>query len=422
MKGFAGDNRKNKLQTAVRILVVNPGPVFPIKAMNQMRTHNMIRTLARDFPVDLATPVNREEEKIASSKALADVKGFFYDLGSVKPRNDLLKRRFAQLKEYLAYYLAGYDREYIAYKPYQKKIINLIQKEKYKIVISNYWENSSFFRKLDQSVFKILDPHYAVGENWEVFRSKKNKGFSRWFEYRRLSKNTRLEKAVIGASDLLLPLSKKNLEEFEKIALHKPMVLVADGGDVELYASYHVNPDPNTILFYGAMGSTQNIKAFRRFFHSIYPSLKLKLPELRLLVVGNKPAEEIKKLHNGKDIIITGFVDDVRPWLAQAWFKIIPLELGSGFRGRVIELMAMGVPVIGTHNALDSIGMVSGKHGFISDSDEEMTKYCLQMLTSHHLRHEISHSAIAFVKENYSLNATFGKLNEYLIEKMEIIL
>lgn len=417
MKGSVGDGKENNLKPPIKILVVNFGPVYPVRAMNQMRTHNMIQTLARDFAVDLAAPVNREEERNVSIKALAEVKGFFHDLGAAKPKNNLLKKRSAQLKEYLAYYLAGYDREYIAYKSYQNNIINLIQKKNYSIVISNYWEGSSFFRKLDQSVFKILDPHYAVGENWEVFRNKKLKGLSYWFEYRRLRRNAQLEKTVIKASDLLLPISRKNLEEFEKIAPEKPMVLIADGSDVELYASFPVNPDPNTILFYGAMSSAQNINAFKRFYQDIYPALKWKLPELRLLIVGNKPTAEIKKLHNGKDIIVTGFVDDVRPWLAQAWIKIIPLELGSGFRGRVVELMAMGIPVIGTHNALDSIGMENGIHGFISDSDEEMKKYCLELLNNHHLRQTISLKAVAFVKEHYSLNATFGKLNEYLIKK-----
>lgn len=219
---------------------------------------------------------------------------------------------------------------------------------------------------------------------------------------------------MIEASDLLLPLSKRNQDEFMKIAPHKPMVLIPDGSDVECYSSFPVKPDPNTILFYGAMSSPQNINAFKRFYKKIYPTLKMRFPELRLLVVGNKPADDIIKLHNGKDIIVTGFVDDVRTWLTQAWIKIIPLELGSGFRGRVIELMAMGIPVIGTHNALDSIEMENGKQGFISDSDDELIKYCLKLLNNHDLRKEMSRNAIAFVKEKYSLEATFGKLNTYL--------
>jgi glycosyltransferase involved in cell wall biosynthesis len=110
-------------------------------------------------------------------------------------------------------------------------------------------------------------------------------------------------------------------------------------------------------------------------------------------------------------------VEDVRPWLSKAWLNIIPLELSSGFRGRVIELMAMGIPVVGTHNALESIGLENGKNGFISDSDDEITSFCLNLLTNHILRNEISLNARDFVKKNYSLESTFGKLNEYLKTK-----
>ena len=114
---------------------------------------------------------------------------------------------------------------------------------------------------------------------------------------------------------------------------------------------------------------------------------------------------------------MTGFVEDVRPWLSKAWLSIIPLELGSGFRGRVIELMAMGIPVVGTHNALDSIGLKCGIDGFISDDNQELINISSNMLKSEHLRNFVSLSANDYVQFNYSLEATFGKLRNYLRDK-----
>lgn len=399
-----------------RILVVNPAPVYPVKAMNQKRTHHMMCMLANDFAVDLATPVNQKEETESSARAMAEIRGSFFQLGAAKSGFSALKRRWAQARRFAGYYLCGHDREYTNSKACEKPIAALIKREKYTVVIGNYWEGSGFFRRLRHSVYKILDPHYAVAENWQVLTRKELRGFTLWVERRKLKKSMRLEKEMIEASDLLLPLSRRNLEEFEKIAPHKPMLLIPDGSDVEFFANFPTTPDPNTILFYGAMGSAQNVNACKRLISYIFPVLKGHFPELKLLIVGNKPSEDIRKMHDGKNIVVTGFVEDVRPLLAKAWLKVIPLELGSGFRGRVIELMAMGIPVVGTHNALDSVGLKHAQHGFIGDSDEEILQGCLELLASSELRTEISRNALLFAQENYSLEATFGKLNSYLLQ------
>lgn len=397
-----------------KILIVNPGPVYPVRSMSQMRTHNMIRTLSKDFKVDLMTPYNDDEVLNASFNAMNISGGNYIAIKSAKHRNNIVKKRFAQILEYIAYYLWGIDREVTDSKRNIKKIIRIIRQNDYKIVISNYWEGSHFFKILDNKVFKILDPHYAVGENVDVLNRLKKGGFDYFFEKRKVKKSLILEKEIIEASDLLLPLSKRNLEEFQKIDPEKPMLLIPDGAELDYYMSYNTQPDQRTILFYGAMGSNQNRRAFWRLYNNIYPALRSNFPDLKLLVVGANPPEDIKVIDNGNNIVVTGFVEDVRPWLSQAWLSIIPLELGSGFRGRVIELMAMGIPVVGTHNALDSIDMENGIHGYVYDDDFELIKCCIKLLRNNELHKTISNSAREFVNDNYSLESTFGRLSKYL--------
>jgi len=403
-----------------KILIVNAGPVYPVRAMNQMRTHNMIRTLSKDFKVDLLSPYIDEETLVQSHKALGLTGGKYIPVKSSKHKGNLLRKRIYQLSEYLNYYLFGIDKEVTANKRNNKKFLRIIQEGGYKIVISNYWEASLYFRNIGNDVYKILDPHYAVGENLSVLMRFRDKRVKYFFEKRRLTRNIRLESDVIKASDLLLPLSQRNFAEFTKISPDKPMLLIPDGADIDHYLSCKTEPDPGVILFYGAMGSSQNRGAFWRLYKNILPELKKEFPDLKLLVVGSNPPEEIRSLHNGESITVTGFVEDVRPWLAKAWLSIIPLELGSGFRGRVIELMAMRIPVAGTHNALDSIGFENGMHGFVSDSDSDLINFSKRLLRDPDYRNEISRNACEFVKNSFSIGATFGKLNDYLKEHSSI--
>lgn len=223
-----------------------------------------------------------------------------------------------------------------------------------------------------------------------------------------------MEKIVLNCSDAALPLSKRGFDEFRKIAPSKPLLLVPDGNDLDYFRNYPVNPDPNTILFYGSMGSLQNERAFFRFYYKIYPSIKSKVPKVKILVVGANPSKRILDLHNGNSIFVTGFVEDVRQWISKAWFKIIPLEHGSGFRGRVVELMAMGIPVIGTHNALDSIGMKEDNGGFVSDNNDKLISVSTSLLTDKNMRSKYSSDAKKFVQRNYSLDSTFGRINNFI--------
>lgn len=405
MTQFPGDKR---------ILIVNPGAVYPVKAMNQMRTNNMIRMLSSEFEVSLAAPADSDEIYDESVKYMKNYCGKFYSLGSLKPKGNLFIKRLSQIYEYAGYYIFGYDKEVLTYNRFGDTIIKIIKENNFKIIISNYWEGSLFFRKLSGDYFKILDPHYSVGENWEVFKNKNLKGITKYLEKRRLTKNSRLEKEIVNISDLTLPLSNRNFEEFKKIAPDKDALLIPDGNDLEYFSSYALMPDSNIVLFYGAMGSNQNQKAFFRFYNNIYPALKREFKDLKVLVVGANPPDEIKQLDDNINFEVTGFVEDVRPYLAKAWFMVLPLELGSGFRGRIVEVMAMGIPVIGTHNALDSVGFDNGVQGYIKDSDDEIFEHSKMLLNNVELRKLLSKSSIDFVINNYSLESTFGKLNKYL--------
>ena len=176
---------------------------------------------------------------------------------------------------------------------------------------------------------------------------------------------------------------------------------------------FTASPEDNTILFYGGMGSPQNIKAFFRFFQNILPKVKTIIPEIKCIIVGSDPHKSITKLHNGKNVVVTGYVDDVREHISKSAVMILPLSLGAGFRSRMVEVMAMGVPVVGTHNALDNIEMTHKKQGFISDSDDEMANYLVTVLSDTSLREKMSNECKKFVLEKYSIESTYGRLSDY---------
>ncbi len=399
-----------------KILIVNPISLFPTYAMNQVRTLHMTKSLLRHFDVDVITPYNSQAEYEKSVAGFIDLGVRFFPLRSKKHRSNLLKKRQYQIWERLNFYLLGIDTAFIAGRRYQKEILSIVKKNKYDFIISNYWEISDFFRFIKVPVVKILDTHYAVKENLEVFEKNKYHSGIPFFKKRELKKSLFFEKRISEASDIILSLSTKCLKIFSHDHPAKTNLMIADGNDLRYYSEMDNLPEGNTIIFYGSMSSSQNIGAFFRTFKEILPLIKQQVSDVKLVVVGNKPPVEIQNLHNGRDIIVTGYVEDVRPWLSKGKLLVLPLELGSGFRGRIVEVMAMGLPVVGTHNALDSLEMESGVQGLISDDNKEMADYCIRLLIDGAFRIKHSNACKQFVKEKYSLEATFDKLTNYLVK------
>jgi glycosyltransferase involved in cell wall biosynthesis len=197
----------------------------------------------------------------------------------------------------------------------------------------------------------------------------------------------------------------------------KKIVVTPNGQDLNYFFNYKKSDKDkveNVILFYGALSSQFNAIALRRILDKIFPVLKKKVKELKLIVLGSNPPEWINGYLGSGDIEVTGFVDDIRPILSRSYLTLLPLQSGAGFRGRTIELMAMGVPVIGTNNALNSIDLENGKHGFIKDEDDEIISVTIDLLNSRSKRDQVSKNAIELVKEKYTLEATFGKLSKIL--------
>lgn len=389
--------------------------VYPVRAMNHMRTHNMIKVLSSKYDLTLATPVFSKTDYSESSKALSALGAKFYSLGGSNESKHGMRRTFFKAYKNLRLYLLGIDKEVTTYMVYSSKLLTHINQNNYSAIISNYWEGSFFFRRLDASVYKILDPHYAVEENINIINSY-NYGFIRKvIELRKLRKSKKLEAEIVKFSNAVIPLSQNSMKYLKKIDQGKKMELVADGADLDYFINYSARPEQNTILFYGAMSSRQNIYAFWRLYNRIIPTIVKKIPELKLLVVGSNPPDDIIKISNSW-ITVTGFVEDIRPIISQALVAVIPMEHGSGFRGRVIELLALGVPVVGTQNALQSIDFENGTVGFIAESDQEIAELVIKILLNMELRNDLSQNARRFVQKNYSLNATFGRIFKILEE------
>lgn len=396
-----------------RIVIVNPVALFPKVMASQDRVVTMARALSKDHMVDIISLVRSSKSVELNEKELKNVCHKYYPVFA--KNTTFLKRKIQGLLYGLSYLFLAYSKRYFYWggKTTSRLIAGIIRDNQYDIVQVEHWYQGRIFDYIGSKVVKVLAAHDLLYEKKILEYTHKFGEKIPLLRRKELKKYEALEKGFIHQADVVMSISNQDRLKLEKISPSNRHITIPIGQDIAFFKEYPVQPDHRTILFYGSLSSEQNILACERLYSLIYPKIKKIISDVKLLIVGAQPPERIKKMADGKNIEVTGFVDDIRKSLSCGWLAIIPLELAGGFRGRVIDLMAMGIPVIGTHNALDCIEMENGIHGYISDSDDEMAAYAISLFEYPAKRNQVSKDCQKFATEKYSLEATYGKLAKY---------
>ncbi len=404
-----------KMHKRKKILIFNAGPIFPVKGMHQVRVFNQIKSLNKDHDVSFMFMYTRKD---ARDETYFQLKSYCQNIESFRsfPQKVLfraLKKIFLnKIFERLAYPI-----DYFSYSNIltSRLIAGKVKYGKYDIVISHYWVASGFLKYLPDDIFSCIDTHYLVEENLELFFKGQYSHLTNKNLKNSLEKELSIQKKCFQNINLIIVNSMSQKDILKKQGINN-VKFVPNGQDLRPFLDYKIEEkeDEKKVLFYGSLANQFNQKALRRIIKSIWPGIHEKDPDTKLVILGSAPPEWIVKMaENDEALIVTGFVQDVRPVLYSCNVCLIPLESGSGFRGRTVELLACGVPIIGTENALKSIKIEHGVNGIIAEADEIIIKWTLELLNNTKMCERISSSGKELVKQNYSLEATFGKLSEF---------
>jgi glycosyltransferase involved in cell wall biosynthesis len=111
---------------------------------------------------------------------------------------------------------------------------------------------------------------------------------------------------------------------------------------------------------------------------------------------------------------VTGYVDDLRPYLSRAWVVLAPLQEGFGVKVRVLQAMAMGKPVVATSMVARGIDVRAGRDIALADGPEEFARKVVALLNNRPLREELGIGARQLMEMEHSWEDLTGRLNEVL--------
>jgi sugar transferase (PEP-CTERM/EpsH1 system associated) len=196
----------------------------------------------------------------------------------------------------------------------------------------------------------------------------------------------------------------------------KRLEAVPLGVDLEYYRS-DTSPEPRfasmdrpILIFVGNMDYRPNFEAVLHFSTEILPGVASRIPDVLFLVVGANPPQSIRDLHDGQSIFVTGKVPDTRPYVSAGTLAVVPLFMARGIQTKVLEAMAMGLPVVLTEQTSKAIGALSGRDYESTRNAGEMKEAIIRLLTHPEQAKAMGQAGRKYVKEHFAWE---GKLLRY---------
>jgi len=248
---------------------------------------------------------------------------------------------------------------------------------------------------------KILDFGDMDSQKWLIYARTRRFPLSLgyWLEGTKLE---RAEAALAREFDLCTCTTRAELETLTGYGTGVATGWFPNGVDSEYFRPAATPCEPDTICFVGRMDYYPNQEAMLRFCRETLPLLRVHRPGLRLEIVGADPSAPIRRLAELPGVHVTGSVPDVRPYAQRAALSIAPLAIARGTQNKILESLALGVPVVTSRCAAGGVDAVPGEHLLVADTPEEMRDAILSLLENPALRERFARAGRERVLSHHS--------------------
>jgi glycosyltransferase involved in cell wall biosynthesis len=217
--------------------------------------------------------------------------------------------------------------------------------------------------------------------------------------------------------DALIATTERDRAVFQRDLHDMPIFAINNGVDPMFLEPQAVAPEPHTMVFTGKMDFYPNRHGITLFLDEVFPRILQQIPDARIYVVGTNPPGDIRR-RASSNVIVTGFVEDVRPYMAKGEVYIIPLWIGGGIRGKALEAMAMKKPIVTTNVGCESIQLKHEESALFADTAEEFARAVVRLFNDKSLREKLALQAHANVLRFYD----WSKQGEALNKVFEMLL
>ena len=259
-----------------------------------------------------------------------------------------------------------------------RRVRDLLRAQKWDLIFVHCSSVAPYVEQV-RDVPKILDFGDMDSQKWLEYANYKP--FPLSLGYRLEGHKMRAaERRLAQRFDLCTATTRAEWETLESYGTGAATDWFPNGVDADFFCPTDQACDTETISFIGRMDYYPNQECMARFCAETWPLLKARRPALKLLIVGADPSPAMRKLGELPGVTVTGSVLDVRPFIRSSALMVAPLNIARGTQNKILEAMAMGVPVVTSRIAAGGVDAQAVTHFLVADTPTEYCEAILQVL------------------------------------------
>ncbi|MFT6915442.1 MAG: sugar transferase (PEP-CTERM/EpsH1 system associated) [Motiliproteus sp.] len=294
----------------------------------------------------------------------------------------------------------------------KRHIDQLVKQESFDLIFVHCSSVAQYVSDIE-GIPKILDFGDMDSKKWLSYTHSKPFPLSLgyWLEGKKLERE---EKRLARKFDLCTCTTKTEFQTLNDYNTGVATDWFPNGVDSEFFKPDGQDYDPHAISFIGRMDYYPNQLCMLDFCRNTLPLLKQRIPDTKLFIVGAEPSKEIWALDRLPGVTVTGSVDDVRPYIQRTAAMVAPLAIARGTQNKILEAMAMGVPVVSSHEAAGGIDAVANQHFLIAETPTEYADALWSLMTDSTRRAEFAALGRVRMLSNHYWPASMKRLESII--------
>jgi glycosyltransferase involved in cell wall biosynthesis len=394
----------------VKILWVKAGGLVPLDSGGKIRSYNILRELARDHAITFFSfyAADSGDQHHSLKEIFENVVCIPLSLPAPKSAREMLdySRYIFSLESYS---LMKYCRPIV-----RRELKKLLNQQEFDVIVCDFIFAAPVI-PWELPTPKVLFTHNVEAMIWMRHCKVASNPLWKALCWREWKTMERAERLYLKKSDRVLTVSEEDRKEFLQFLEPSKVTVIPTGVDIEYF---HLQPGKErkiSLVFTGSMDWLPNEDGIVYFVEQVLPLIRRQVPDVSLCVVGRKPSKRLQELSaREKNVELTGWVGDVRPYLAQGEVCIVPLRIGGGTRLKIFEAMAMGKAVVATTIGAEGLPVRHGESILLADTPEDFARYTVELLGSPVLRNQIGATAHRLVEENFGWASVAKQLAQEL--------
>jgi len=300
------------------------------------------------------------------------------------------------------------------------KLKDLLQRNRFDIVHVDHL-HMAYYGKFIKKKFNlpvVLREHNVESTIWERYCQEILNPLAKVYAQLQFKKLYRYESRIVEDFDRCLMITEKDKERIKRMNPAVKACVIPAGVDTSYFHPLDVPIEPYSIVSVASMDWLPNIEGVLWFYSTTWSLVKKRIPQVKLYIVGKNPPTEVEGLA-GKDIIVTGFVRDVREYMAKAAVFIVPLRSGGGMRIKILNALAMGKAVVSTSVGCEGIDVENGRNICIANTEKEFAERIIELLEDESKRKELGEKGLNLIRQKYQWERIAERIEDEYKEVLE---